>query len=235
MRLRLPFEIKRRSKPGLGQLSYSQSGEDLIIAFLLDNELHVDSPTYLDIGAHHPTYLSNTYLFYTRGCRGVLVEPDPVLFEVLARERKHDLCLNVGIGVGEAREADLYVMSTPTLNTFVREEAERIAAAGVHRIKSVLRVPLVPFSQLVSEHFQRPPDILSLDVEGLDLSILESIDFERCRPTVICVETFTYSDDGTAEKVAGIPSLLTSKGYRVYGDTNINTIFVREEAWRNRR
>lgn len=232
MRFRLPFG---RSAATPGQRTWAQSGEDVIVAFILDHELHVQSPTYLDIGAHHPTYLSNTYLFYERGCRGVLVEPDPVLFEVIARERKRDVCLNIGIGLGVARDAELFVMSTPTLNTFVREEAERIAEAGVHRIERVVRVPLVPANAILAEHFERAPDLLSLDVEGLDLEILRSIDFERFRPTVICVETITYEDDGSGHKIPEIPAFLSARGYRVYADTYINTILVDDAAWRKRR
>ncbi|MFM6249337.1 MAG: hypothetical protein ACKPEQ_09345, partial [Dolichospermum sp.] len=58
-------------------ISYSQCGEDLIINFIFNN-LGIINPSYLDIGAHHPTYLSNTYSFYRKGCQGVCVEPDPV-------------------------------------------------------------------------------------------------------------------------------------------------------------
>jgi FkbM family methyltransferase len=229
--MRLPF---RRSADKDAQRTWSQTGEDVIIAFLLDQELHVEAPTYLDIGAHHPTRLSNTYLFYERGCRGVLVEPDPVLFTEIQRVRKKDVCLNVGVGLGEARDAELFVMSAPTLNTFVREEAERVAAMGVHRIEKVVKVPLVPPNQILAEHFQRGPDILSLDVEGLDLQILQSIDYDRFRPTVICVETLTYADDLTAHKLPEIPAFLETKGYVVHADTRINTILVDGEAWRKR-
>ena len=42
--------------------SYSQCGEDLIVEFIL-NGLKIKHPTYMDIGAHHPFYLSNTALF----------------------------------------------------------------------------------------------------------------------------------------------------------------------------
>jgi FkbM family methyltransferase len=227
---------KQRRAELQGHRSWAQSGEDLIIAFLLDNELHVKSPTYLDIGAHHPTLLSNTYLFYTRGCRGVLVEPDPVLFETIRKVRGEDVCLQVGVGLGEAREAELYVMSTPTLNTFVREEAERVAAMGVHRIDRVVKVPLVPPNQLLAEHFQgRGPDILSCDVEGLDLEILQSIDYDRFRPTVICVETITYADDLSARKLTEIPAFLAGKGFEIYADTRINTILVDSERWKRRK
>ena len=48
------------------QLSYAQSGEDLILAHLF-YKLNIAKPTYLDIGANHPSFISNTYFFYLRG------------------------------------------------------------------------------------------------------------------------------------------------------------------------
>jgi hypothetical protein len=59
--------------------SFSQTGEDLIVEFIF-NDIGVDYPSYIDIGAHHPYYLNNTQIFYLKGCRGINIEPDPSLF-----------------------------------------------------------------------------------------------------------------------------------------------------------
>src|SRR5690348_6482057 len=48
--------------------SYSQEGEDLILARLLEN---TPSGLYVDIGAHHPFRFSNTRLLYERGWHGI--------------------------------------------------------------------------------------------------------------------------------------------------------------------
>ncbi len=60
------------------QVTYSQFGEDLIVRYLFDS-LGIARPTYLDIGANHPKFSGNTFGFYKRGSRGVLVEPNPRL------------------------------------------------------------------------------------------------------------------------------------------------------------
>src|SRR5262245_48341427 len=66
----------------IGQTSYAQQGEDLILWNMCEF-LKIRQPTYLDIGAYDPIEINNTYLFYTRGCRGVLVEPNPALWHRL--------------------------------------------------------------------------------------------------------------------------------------------------------
>ncbi len=76
--------------------TYSQNGEDLILA-LAFKHLHIEHPTYLDIGANKPFKGNNTALFYKRGAHGINIEPDPSVFSELARKRKRDINLNVGI------------------------------------------------------------------------------------------------------------------------------------------
>jgi hypothetical protein len=69
------------------KISYSQSGEDLILDFLL-YDLNIKPITYLDIGTNDPIEINNTYLFYTKGYSGVCVEPNPIMFEKIKRFRK---------------------------------------------------------------------------------------------------------------------------------------------------
>ena len=59
---------------GHAHFSFSQFGEDVIITSML-RRYGIESVTYLDIGANEPIMGSNTYGFYLRGNRGVLVLP----------------------------------------------------------------------------------------------------------------------------------------------------------------
>ena len=65
--------------------SFSQFGEDLIIDNALDI-LKEKNISYLDIGANHPYFLSNSYYFYRKGANGTLVEPDPFLCKILKKK-----------------------------------------------------------------------------------------------------------------------------------------------------
>jgi hypothetical protein len=122
--------------------SFSQCGEDLIISDLF-RFLDVPRPAYLDVGAFLPIYSNNTYLFYQRGSRGVLVEPNIDLIPELRAKRPGDAVLNVGIGLTEERSADYYCLSMPQMNTFSKDEAEglvRSEGPGL-RIRRVTKVP----------------------------------------------------------------------------------------------
>jgi FkbM family methyltransferase len=212
--------------------SYSQCGEDLIIDFIL-RSLKVKSPIYLDIGAFHSINLNNTYLFYKRGCRGVNIEPDPDLFSELRKMRPNDICLNCGCSdfIGDA---EFFVLNPRTLNTFSEEEANRYINEESAKLIKKIHVPVVTIANIFDQYFEKTPDIVSIDVEGLETIILKSLDFKIHRPKVFCIETVAYKNTGGPIKNQDVIELLKSFGYIVWGDTYINTIFVDSDAWENR-
>lgn len=214
---------------GEGRRSYAQCGEDIIARFVFDT-LRIVTPSFLDIGAHHPRHLNNTFIFYAQGARGVNIEPDPALFRAFQQQRPGDCNLNIGIGEREA-SLPFYVMSEPTLNTFSEAEARAVECAGKIRITNILDLPVRPVGTVMMEYFNDAPDFLSLDVEGLDLSILQGIDFQSHRPKLICVETITYSEDRCGKKITAIGELLGDHGYQAYADTHVNTLFIDRRVW----
>jgi FkbM family methyltransferase len=229
-------KIINRLSRGFDQplMSYAQCGEDIIINFVLE-QLGRSKPSYLDIGAHHASYLSNTYFFYKKGAVGVCVEPDPLLCENIKRKRKKDKCLNIGIGVNQAdKDAPFYVLSVKTLSTFSKIEAERYASYGNHKIDKVLNIPLVTVNDVIKNNFSNCPDFISLDVEGWDMQILKSLDFSQYRPPVFCIETLTYTENKSERKITEIIDYMLSQNYFLYADTYINSIFVDSETWAKR-
>ncbi len=64
------------------KISYSQCGEDIIVDYIF-KAIGINKPSYIDIGAHDPHYLNNTYIFSKKGCKGINIEPDPYLYMIL--------------------------------------------------------------------------------------------------------------------------------------------------------
>jgi FkbM family methyltransferase len=201
------------------EVSFSQSGEDILSLYAL-RRFGVNVPRYVDIGANHPTRFSNTYLMYLLGGRGINIEPDPEAAEVIRQARPQDITINAGVALDEG-EKEFFIMSTNVANTFIRAEAEELQRRDGNLIKRVVRVPVCNIRQLLAER-GFVPDFLSLDVEGMDLEILESMDWDRCRPKVICVETVDYL---TQQKKPEILQFLKEQNYVLYADTFINSIF----------
>ena len=215
--------------PPPGLVSYSQCGEDMLVNYLFGLR-NIAQPSYLDLGAHDPFYLSNTGFFYRKGCRGINVEANPDLIGNFQQWRPEDTTLNVGIAAAEG-VADFYVMENKLLSTFSREESETLQGFG-HRLKRVESVRLTTLDKILAIHRQGIfPDFLSLDVEGLDLAILATIDFERSWPKIICVEAAEYSPKGTGKRRSALIDFLVARGYHEYANTNLNAIMVRNQFW----
>ena len=210
--------------------SYSQCGEDLIIKFIFNN-IGIKTPTYLDIGAHHPFYLSNTALFYDLGCRGINIEPDPKLFKEFVKYRSYDINLNIGID-NKSLEQDFFVMNVPTLNTFSRTEAEKLSNEGDYYITKMIKIKTENIQDIILQYAGgRFPHFLNIDAEGIDDIIINSIDFNENFPIIICVETISFSTSGKGIKNKTLIEKIISSGYVYYADTYINSIFVRKEKW----
>ena len=222
------------SKPA-GRQCFAQCGEDIIIDNILEGSFRISRPTYLDVGAHHATFLSNTYFFYKKGGRGVCVEADPILCAEIKKQRPRDVCLNIGVGVTEETNADFFIMTSKTLNTFSKQEAERYQSYGNQKIETVIKVPLVSINRVIAENFDVCPNFISLDVEGLDDAIIRSFNFELFRPEVFCIETLAYAEDKSETKITEIIEIMTAKNYFVYADTFLNTIFIDKTAWSKRQ
>lgn len=211
--------------------SYSQVGEDLIVDYLFTS-LNIKNISYLEIGTNQPILCNNTYLFYKRGYRGVCIEPDLSMVDVIKKKRPGDTVLNLGIGLTDQAEAPFYLF--PGLvngwSTFSAEEANiRQSESGTSFSK--LMVPLKTINRVIEENFHSCPNFISLDVEGLDLAILKTMDFDRFRPDVICVETISFSINNMERKQEDTAGFMQSKGYLVYADTHVNTIFCRSELF----
>jgi hypothetical protein len=227
------FVSRATGKLGFPRLSFSQSGEDRLLFFLF-RHLHIYSPSYLDLGAHHPTYLSNTKIFYDLGSRGINVEADPALIERFYRERRGDFNLNVGVASNPHDSwLPFYVMSIPTMNTFSRTEAERLARESSLEIIKVIEIPVKTVASILDmAGFKAFPQLLSVDLEGLDHCIVDSLsDYEyQSRPVVICIETIKYSEYSLPVKDNELIESMLGLGYIKYSDTWINTIFVRADV-----
>ncbi|MET0394936.1 MAG: FkbM family methyltransferase [Chitinophagaceae bacterium] len=209
-------------------VSYSQTGEDLIIDLVIDAKKWKEF-TYLDIGANDPVLFNNTYKFYEKGYSGVCVEPDPHLHALLSKKRKRDTCLNVGVAAKPAEGVDFYIMDQPELNTFSAEEAAALVknASGTLNLVKVVRIPLRTVETIIDEHFNgKAPVFVNLDVEGLDEEILQHFPFDRYRPALFCIETVHYTEDASSEKRQEIFQLMEANGYEPFADTYINTIFI---------
>ena len=205
----------------------------MILSFIFYKALRIEKPTYLDIGAYDPYEDSNTAIFYENGSTGINVEPNLERYKNIAEKRKRDINLNLGISDKDGF-ADFYVVSSEKMSTLVRPKAEGLISSHKMDIKRTEKIKVITVNGIIEKYCKGIcPDLLSLDAEGMDLMILRSINWKKYSPIVICTETASYSTDGNEKKDIKLISYLKSRGYMVYADTRINTIFIKEDKYIN--
>jgi FkbM family methyltransferase len=217
--------------PPARKVSYAQSGEDLIIDFLFSARPPA-RPFFIDVGAHHPTYLNNTYLLYKKGWRGLNVDPLSNGIAAFNKWRQRDTNIQAGVDC-EGGTGTLYVMDTETLSTFDKAVAAEYIRMG-HRLKREEKVRFLSVAQLITM-YQVPTDValLSIDIEGDEYRIIRDFVQHGITPDVIVCETLAYSPKLVqAAKDDACIAAIVALGYVLYADTYINSIFVCERFWR---
>jgi FkbM family methyltransferase len=202
--------------------SYSQEGEDIALDRLLAGQRE---GLYVDVGCHHPFRFSNTYLFYRRGWSGICIDPLPGTKRLFSRWRKRDVVVEAGVSRQPA-ELTYHMFDEPAVNTFDEALArERLATTPYKKIGTVA-VPTHTLAHFLERHC--PPgrviDFMSIDVEGLDLDVLESNDWDRFRPRVVVVECLKTELAKLSEEPTAL--FLAECGYVPYAKTGNSVLFV---------
>lgn len=197
----------------------SQANEDAILAELLPDPAGL----YVDVGAYHPWDCSNTWQFYKRGWRGLLVEPVPMFQARLLRQRPGDAIFPVAASNQAGFAVLRFCGSVSTIQEDWPIEAQKHVIVETMTLTEVIR----KFPGFMRAAINRGGwDLCSVDVEGHERQALEGIDFSVFRPKVFCVEYLSYTDDNTGIDLSPTwEHLLLSQGYELYATTTYNKIY----------
>jgi FkbM family methyltransferase len=147
---------------------------------------------YVDIGAYQPRSKSNTYKLYLSGWSGITIEPNPDVAPSFKKVRPRDMHLNIGVS-NSASELTYYKFAEANTNSFDPRWEQRTGSDVIER----QLIKCVTLTDVLDQHCRnRQIDLLSVDCEGYDMQVLESLDWGRYRPTVVIVEDFAQFRNG---------------------------------------
>lgn len=203
-----------------GTDTYSQHGEDMMLINIFQM-LGINKPSYLDLGAHSPMTISNTYLLYLRGSRGVNIEANPNLIPAFLEHRPEDNTINCGVGPASGKMPFYMWNKGSGINTFSKSEVEWLEKHDPSlKIVETLDIEVKTISDIISEHCNGLyPHLLLTDIEGYDHEVLASCDFKRSSPLVVCSEIRPWDSQKTKD-------LMVDHGYFTYCRTQANLIFI---------
>jgi FkbM family methyltransferase len=168
---------------------------------------------YVDIGAWRPVEQSNTWQFYRKGWRGVLIEPVPHAWPALLHQRPGDWLVPWAI----SSTAGLTRMEVTGPTSQVRD-----CANGFHDWL-VVEVRTLADTMKLFPTIRDNCRLCSIDVEGHEREVLEGNDWDTFRPEVLCIEHKDHVDgsDSSGKWI----DLVTAQGYEEKARTENNIIF----------
>ena len=172
-----------------------------------------DSGTFVEVGANHPTQGSQTWHLEKAGWTGVLVEPQPDLAAMLAASRQARVFAVACSSPSNAGQLRSLHIDGP------RSALDRDRMTAGAQASSVIMVPTRTLDSLLEEaEVSVPIDLLSIDVEGHEVEVLQGFDFNRWQPQLILIEDHVNS--------LRAHRILTRSGYRLIRRLGLNGWYV---------
>lgn len=206
---------------------YSQDGEDALLSAFYEDKPEYKG-FYIDIGALHPLRFSNTQIFYDKGWRGINIDATPGSMEAFKRIRPDDI--NIEVGISDVRgQLEYYSFEEPALNSFSKEiSEERIRTGWKLKKNGVIKIETFPINDVLCNHVPEGQiiDFITIDVEGLELNLLKTLDFSKFAPIFFLIEELEFvGRDFTEYKTSSVYKFLQNKGYAPVAKTMRTVIY----------
>jgi len=207
-----------------GNTYFSGFGEDVVLKNIFHRK---NTGFYVDIGCWHPKWLSNTYLLHKRGWEGINIGMDSFKIDMFNIARKN--AINVCTAVSD-EEKDLtyyYSKDHSAMNTLVPEFAQAALANKQGLNYEMKKTKSTTLDNIISgtKYAKTEIDLLSIDVEGHELPVLRSLDFEMYKPKVV-VELHTERIEEIIK--SELYQFMMGKKYFLYSWVELSLIFVRD-------
>ncbi|MGM7719633.1 FkbM family methyltransferase [Metabacillus sp. Hm71] len=208
---------------------YSQYGQDKYVNEKIFQ--NIENGFFVDIGAHDGIGFSNSYFFEKhKNWNGICIEPLPNVFKLLKKNRKC-ICVEGAIFTEEGYQdfrmltGDLeFEMHSGIVNEYDDRHIERIEKLlkRTGGNSKLIKVKTFTLQSILENHNITHIDLLSIDTEGSELAVLQSIDFKKVKIECILVEN-NYQDED-------VEDYLTKEGFRLVEKLDIDDIYIHTKS-----
>ena len=230
--LKLLYYLFYRSKIFFPKKSYSLFQEDLFIQNYFKNK---SKGFYIDVGCYHPLDGNNTNLLHKKGWNGINLDINFYSIELFNFLRKKDVNIHSGISRKKDELTMYYRKEINMLNTL----DEKIAKIHFRNGFNKKNVQVNTLNFFISRYFKKLKkiDFLNIDVEGVELNVLKSLNFKQYKPQLICVEIHNsknmYDTNYDYLKSNDIYKYLINKKYKIIWKKKYSFIFEKKNDKKN--
>lgn len=201
------------------KISFSEFGEDLLI---ISHFKFKEAGTFVDVGCNYPITNSVTFQLYMKGWNGINIDGNEDLIKTYhsIRPKDYSVCELIDQTV---REVEFIKFSGNQLNTInpshIFDWNKELIIGKEKRVTQKLTTVLEKYWPEGMEI-----DLLTIDVEGMDLAVLKSHDFKKFPVRMVVVEMHGFNIVKPEEDA--IFNYLISKDYLLKGFSGLNGYFI---------
>ena len=209
--------------------SYSQGSMDLILNHIFKNKI---DGFYIDVGCQHPIKNNNTYLLFKKGWTGVNIDLDNVNIDLFNFFRPKDNNINSAVSNKVEKVKLFYYHQKSPINTL----DEKISLKQQAKIEKIIDIQTNTLENILDNYSIKTIDLLTIDVEGFELKVLNGLNFDKYKPSVIIVEfldleankwEIPYNNLDNVLK-SEIYSFLINKNYKLVNWVNGDLVFIQK-------
>jgi FkbM family methyltransferase len=202
---------------------------------VFDKYLNFRGGFFIEAGANNGLDQSNTtFLEQAFGWTGLLIEPNPHKFRECVANRPNCICENFALVSdsynAKTIEGDFNHTDYQSLMGVVTDlgdfyDSHLVEAKEVRKnLYGTIPVPVATLTSLLNKNNITKIDLLSLDVEGYEISVLNGFDLNLYRPTYCLIET-CYNFNGGIRQVA-VTDHMVKNGYEMIANVgNADTLY----------
>lgn len=192
---------------------YSQLGQDIYLSSLLFNTLVSSSENsyIIDIGCNHPEHFSNSFFFEKYfGCKTIAIDPLGELEPLWNAIRPNATFIPTAIGTSEGSIILRIPNDEHYNNMFSHLEGSAARFAGQDFNEKTVEVRRL--SSILESFGINKILFVSIDVEGFEMEVLQSINFDAVEIKCFIVENYSSDLMGSED----IRSFLHNRGFIFY-------------------
>ena len=149
---------------------------------------------FIDVGAYDGFDISNTYFFEkTLRWTGVCIEPSPQSFELL-KENRSCILENCAIGDIEGNLDFVNITGWASSASGFDDETKKISKTAKDSVEQhggnweIIKIPTFRLDTILNKHKLRLVDYMSIDVEGFEINVVKSINWDDYYVRYLTVE-----------------------------------------------
>jgi len=181
---------------------------------------------YLDIGSYHQIEESVTYKLYKRGWSGIAVDASPATKSLFTEYRPNDKFINAVIGEKHNVYVDFYFLGELNEHSLINTKELTKSQKRLFPTAQPTKQRQVNIVKELESLGVEKIDVLNLDVEGAELEILKSFDFDKYSAAVIIVAI--HGNNMLKVLKSEVTQFLIEIGYTWCASTVIIYFFVKK-------